>query len=190
MPNEKLSDEELASLTEDARRCVEHGAGSMRLDGRDVCAMLAEIREHRAAQLPFGHHGYPSTGTPVPTGTATPLALQQMRADIDEAIAAHDPNDPRHRSHGGQHHNGPCCVFGALAPSAIRPLRQMRDVLDRHGCAALTEEEREALRWFRDSTCIVKEQCTDIDGERVTEDIPEVVVALAALDKLLRGGAG
>lgn len=64
-----------------------------------------------------------------------------IRRDFDTAIAAHDPSDPRHRSHGGQHTNGPCCAFGNLNPSAVRPLREWRDAIDDALDAARSEGE-------------------------------------------------
>jgi len=58
-------------------------------------------------------------------------ALQEM---FDQAVTAHDPSDPRHPSHGGQHTNGRCCEFGNLNPSAVVKMRwwarEMRRVLD------------------------------------------------------------
>ena len=56
--------------------------------------------------------------------------LDGIRDDFDRAIAAHDPSDPRHRSHGGQHTNGRCCTFGNLNPSAIRPMREWIAAID------------------------------------------------------------
>ncbi len=57
-------------------------------------------------------------------------AIDGIRHDFDRAIAAHDPSDPRHRSHGGQHTNGRCCAFGNLNPGALRTMRQWRDIID------------------------------------------------------------
>jgi len=45
--------------------------------------------------------------------------LSALIDDMDGAVAAHHPEDPRHPSHGGQHTNGRCCPFGNLNPSAI-----------------------------------------------------------------------
>ncbi len=45
--------------------------------------------------------------------------LKSLMDDMDGAVAAHDPEDTRHRSHGGQHTNGRCCAFGNLNPSAV-----------------------------------------------------------------------
>ena len=56
--------------------------------------------------------------------------LTLVRDDFDQAIAAHDSSDPRHRSHGGQHHNGPCCEFGNLTPGSVRHMRWLRDAID------------------------------------------------------------
>ena len=56
--------------------------------------------------------------------------LTLVRDDFDQAIAAHDSSDPRHPSHGGQHHNGPCCEFGNLTPGSVRHMRWLRDVID------------------------------------------------------------
>ncbi len=48
---------------------------------------------------------------------------ESLAFTFDQAVAAHDPTDPRHRSHGGQHTNGPCCEFGNLNPGAVRAMR-------------------------------------------------------------------
>ncbi len=60
--------------------------------------------------------------------------LTMVRDDFDQAVAAHDSSDPRHRSHGGQHHNGPCCEFGSLTPGSVRHMKWLRGAID----AALT----------------------------------------------------
>lgn len=64
--------------------------------------------------------------------------IAMVRDDLDQAVAAHDSSDPRHRSHGGQHHNGPCCEFGALTPGAVRHMRRLRDAIT----AALNAEKQ------------------------------------------------
>ena len=50
--------------------------------------------------------------------------LTALIDDMDQAIVAHDTNDPRHRSNGGQHTNGRCCPFGNLNPSAVGVFRR------------------------------------------------------------------
>lgn len=60
--------------------------------------------------------------------------LAMVRDDFDRAIAAHDPSDARHPSHGGQHTNGRCCAFGNVAPGALTHMRRLRDAIT----AALT----------------------------------------------------
>ena len=47
------------------------------------------------------------------------LLLKNLMQEMDGAVAAHDENDLRHRSHGGQHTNGRCCSFGNINPSAV-----------------------------------------------------------------------
>lgn len=56
--------------------------------------------------------------------------LSLIRDDFDIAVSAHDPSDPRHPSHGGQHTNGLCCSFGNVTPGAVTHMRRMRDVID------------------------------------------------------------
>lgn len=56
--------------------------------------------------------------------------VAMIRDDFDRAIREHDQTDPRHRSHGGQHHNGPCCEFGNVTPGAVRHMRRLRDAID------------------------------------------------------------
>lgn len=57
--------------------------------------------------------------------------LDWVRSDLDRAVAAHDPSDPRHRSHGGQHDNGPCCAFGNVTPGALSHMKRLRTAIDR-----------------------------------------------------------
>lgn len=61
-------------------------------------------------------------------------ALLAITEAMERASAAHDPSNPRHPSHGGQHTNGPCCEFGNLNPSGAiamtRWAKQLRAVLD------------------------------------------------------------
>lgn len=56
--------------------------------------------------------------------------LSSISEDFDIAIAAHDPTDPRHPSHGGQHTNGRCCSFGNVTPGAVSHMRRLRDMID------------------------------------------------------------
>ena len=56
--------------------------------------------------------------------------LDMIRHDMDRAVAAHDPTDPRHHSHGGQHHNGRCCDFGNVNPSSVVHMRRLVEAID------------------------------------------------------------
>lgn len=60
--------------------------------------------------------------------------VESLAQEFDQAVVAHDPSDPRHRSHGGQHTNGRCCPFGNLNPSAViamaRWVKVMREALE------------------------------------------------------------
>ncbi len=66
--------------------------------------------------------------------------LSYIRDTLDIAIGAHDPADPRHRGHGGQHTNGRCCAFGNLNPGAVGEMRRMVRDID---ALALPAKERE-----------------------------------------------
>lgn len=56
-------------------------------------------------------------------------ALQMILDDMEQALAAHDPEHPQHRSHGGQHTNGRCCPFGNVNPYTLGVFRRwVRDI--------------------------------------------------------------
>lgn len=130
------------------------GGYSVHVKPEDLASLIAEVREWRAMDaemiaasrahcvemVKLTGRGYPPANEdtdvdddpskPPALSAADVEALRSVHDEIDRVIAAHDPSDPRHRSHGGQHTNGRCCVLGNVNPGAIRGLREWRTALD------------------------------------------------------------